>query len=222
MAYSPYARSATLSFNDDYTIKDSVLETIASLLDMEVKEFTSPITLYDGATTITKYLALPGTANGFVIYLSNTSSTSVRIVGIYNETMCAGLYYSFSSGTVSLYNISAKTKVITEGSIALIMTHGINSNGEELCVHFYYQNGGAFLKKDGFNMNTGTLSIPFLSKSFAQSKGENYVDMLPITYPAYDCNIDTMYCVANVTSGMAISVNDNIYTIISDCLAIKN
>lgn len=214
MSYSPYRRNAVLSFNDDNSITDSALETIATLLDMEVKELDEPVMSSD-AVVATKYVALPNTNRGIALYRSPSSTAKTYIVGIYNGIKCTSSHYSINSATTAyLYNISDKTKVISFGSVGLILTTGTNSNGEECCVHMPFSTSTAHLNKNGIKMNSSDLTTYGLTQTVAMQSGSDYVVMLPLTFPNYDCNIDTIYCAVNVTEGKVISLNNNIYSVI--------
>lgn len=235
MAYSPFAKSITISVEDDYNVSDSMLEAIAEALDMEVRELTEPISYNDGTTIVTKYVVNPVNGEAFVIYQSSSGTylyinpkreTEQGVVESGNVSRKA-IVLSSSYTTLYCTNISAETKLIeykysSARTYGTLWTTGKTSEGVKKQISISYNTNDAPSTYLNIDLETkGTLSPTSSISSYESAhQNSNYKVLRKAEFSAYDVETDNLYYIGGIDSkeflrGEVYEINGKKYVIVA-------
>lgn len=227
MAFSPFTKYVDIVWNSDNSMSDASLNALAAALDMEVKEFSTPKTANDGATTVSKYLVLPGTETGFYIVALSSSTSYIFCSWWYTQTISfkgTSYYLTKSSGSVSgssrvyLKNISETTKMLWSGSVTMhILTTYTDNNGDAYPVAFTCSISANTVQ---YIKTSTTIYQYYLPSAGASSNndallGTDYIELTQLKWHVPGIVFDSVYLADTnaLSTGDTFSVDGAIYTV---------
>jgi hypothetical protein len=238
MAYSPFNQKVSIKFGasdgEGRRLEDVYINNLATALDMEVKTFSSQVTI--GTYTHTKYLAFKGTSDGFVLSFISRSSDfyTYKISVVKNEQVCSSGYnsYYYADCYLKAINLNEKTKILYyDGSTTpsyyywlYIITYYYDEESQTekmltLCSSPSNASNDSYMRVYIDNEFIGNLQINYndlvLDKTLY---GENYCAIMPLKLDHLNCPYDKLYLVTNRAGfkyGTVFSLNNKKFVIIS-------